>query len=90
MPDKARENFYLAALREALPSFPSGNVLSSETPDFLVESAWTTIGLEFTLFHLPPPAGEKPHQERQALKLRRGSLRGPRSFTTRPTVPRCT
>ena len=70
MPDKERERFYLAALRNAFPTFPSGNVLSAETPDFLVVSAMSTIGLEFTEFHLPPPAGEQPHQETQALKER--------------------
>lgn len=70
MADKSRERLYLALLRDALTDFPSGEIISCETPDFLVRSADKIVGVEFTSFHLPPSDGEKPHQEVQALKDR--------------------
>jgi hypothetical protein len=70
MPNKQQERVYLDALRQAMPDFPAGEPTSCETPDFLLSSHGRTIGIEFTLLHLPPSAGEKPHQEAQALKDR--------------------
>jgi hypothetical protein len=70
MPTKAQERFYLDVLRRALPEFPSGEVIDSETPDFLITTETEVIGLEFTVFHLQPASGERPHQELQSLKDR--------------------
>jgi hypothetical protein len=70
MPNKQQERFYLDALRQAMPNLAVGQATPSETPDFLLSSHGRTIGIEFTLIHLPPSAGERPHQETQALKDR--------------------
>jgi hypothetical protein len=69
VPDKPRERFYLAALRKALPDIPSGDPEEREPPDFVLTTAdRRRLGIELTTFHLPPPLGEQPHQERQSLK----------------------
>ena len=70
MPDKRSERRYLEALRRALPELPTGSVTEPEPPDFLIRSADGCVGIELTVFHLPPPLGEKPHQEQQSLKDR--------------------
>src|SRR5688572_19912402 len=68
MPDKRRERHYLDLLRRAEPQIPRGPALEPEPPDFLLEGAGQRLGIELTSFHLPPPPGERPHQERQSLK----------------------
>jgi hypothetical protein len=70
MPDKERERFYLEMLRRAMPEIPSVGPTEPEPPDFLFATAEGTLGIEFTAFHLPPAPGDRPHQERQALKER--------------------
>src|SRR4051812_35325274 len=70
MPDKERERFYLEMLRRAIPEIPAVVPTEPEPPDFLFETGRGTLGIEFTAFHLPPAPGERPHQERQALKER--------------------
>src|SRR5258705_145940 len=70
MPDKGRERFYLQMLRRAMPEIPSVDPTEPEPPDFLFATGQETLGIEFTAFHLPPAAGERPHQEQQALKER--------------------
>ena len=70
MPDKALENYYLQALREALPEVPQGEPACPEPPDFVIPSPKGRLGIEFTEVHLPPQPGSRPHQERHALKER--------------------
>ena len=70
MPDKPLENYYLRALREALPEVPHGEPACPEPPDFVIPSHKGRLGIEFTEVHLPPQPGSRPHQERQALKER--------------------
>jgi hypothetical protein len=71
MPNKDRELRYVEALRRALSDFPTGDVVPAETPDVLVQSSGSTIGIEVTVFHIVEGDGSKrPHQEQQALKDR--------------------
>lgn len=67
MPDKRRERYYFDLLRSALPELSAGRVSEPEPPDFLVEGERVSTGLELTVFHLPPEAGKRPHQEQQSL-----------------------
>jgi len=70
VPDKLRERFYLDLLRRALPEIPADQPQEPEPPDFLFPMPNRSLGIEFTLFHLPPHPGKRPHQERQSLKDR--------------------
>jgi hypothetical protein len=71
VPNKDRELRYVEALRRALSDFPTGDLVPAETPDALVQSSSSTIGIEVTVFHLVEGDGSKrPHQEQQALKDR--------------------
>jgi len=67
MPDKQLERFYLQQLRSCLIDLPDGETRHSESPDFLI-FANETLGVEFTAFHLPAGAGERPYQEVQSLQ----------------------
>jgi hypothetical protein len=68
MPDKQRERFYLEALRRSLQEIPPGSPLEPEPPDFVLFIDRHRLGIELTTFHLPPKAGESPHQQSQSLK----------------------
>jgi hypothetical protein len=68
MSDKALEKWYLKQLQAALDGFPHGDPQPGESPDFIVPSENGAIGVEITVFHLPPPAPKRPHQEVQRLK----------------------
>ncbi|MFN7985138.1 MAG: hypothetical protein U0Q11_25125 [Vicinamibacterales bacterium] len=68
MPNKGIERWYLEQLRKSLPDFPVGDVDADESPDFLIRGADGVIGVELTVYHRPPPVGQKPHQEQQSLK----------------------
>lgn len=70
MPDKQRERWYLEQLRQTVDDFPEGAIDLGESPDVIVSSSSKRVGIEITAFHLPPPPGERPHQERQSLKRR--------------------
>lgn len=71
MADKALERRYLDALRIALPASFSGQVIESETPDFLIVGAGQErVGVELTRFYLPPQPGRRPHQELVRLRER--------------------
>lgn len=71
MADKAVERRYLEALRIALPAAFSGQVIESETPDFLIVGAGQErVGVELTRFYLPPQPGRRPHQELVRLRQR--------------------
>jgi len=68
MPDKPRERWYLEALRQARPELPPGPPEEMEPPDFVFADGGRRVGVELTVFHLPPSAGQRPHQEQQSLK----------------------
>src|ERR1043166_7475346 len=67
MPNKERERFYIQQLRSCSIGLPDGETRDSESPDFLI-FANETLGVEFTEFHLPAGAGERPYQELQSLQ----------------------
>ena len=67
MPNKERERFYLQQLRSCSIGVPDGETHDSESPDFLI-FANETFGVEFTEFHLPAGADERPYQEVQSLQ----------------------
>jgi hypothetical protein len=66
MPKKERECFYLQQLQSCSVGVPDGEARDSES-DFLI-FANETLGVEFTEFHLPAGAGERPYQEVQSLQ----------------------
>jgi hypothetical protein len=70
LPDKRRERYHLEALRTALPEVPRGEPREPEPPDFVLGTDRERLGIEFTIYHLPPAAGQRPHQEQQSLKDR--------------------
>lgn len=69
MPDKERERHYLAQLRKCV-ELPSGEPSEAEPPDFILGSAPSRVGIEFTEYHHPPEPGQRPFQEIQSLKDR--------------------
>ena len=52
---KARERAYLQRFRDNFAGFPEGEVVSSESPDFLVKSQPRWIGIELTEYHVQEP-----------------------------------
>jgi hypothetical protein len=52
---KARERAYLERFRENFASFPEGEVIPSEHPDFLVKTQPRWIGIELTEYHVQEP-----------------------------------
>ena len=52
---KARERAYLERFRENFAEFPEGEVVSSESPDFLVKSRPRWIGIELIEYHVQEP-----------------------------------
>ncbi|MGE0886838.1 MAG: hypothetical protein AB7P14_25235 [Blastocatellales bacterium] len=47
---KAREKFFLERAKSIYPDFPVGELLPSESPDFLVKAGWGTLGIEIIDF----------------------------------------
>jgi hypothetical protein len=70
MADKRIERWYLTQLRSCLADFPPGLQRDGESPDFIIWHGARATGIELTVFHLPPAAGQRPHQELQTLKDR--------------------
>ena len=52
---KARERAYLQRFRENFADFPEGEVVSSESPDFLVKTQPRWIGIELIEYHVQEP-----------------------------------
>ena len=52
---KARERAYLQRFRDNFAGFPEGEVVSSESPDFLVKTQSRWIGIELTEYHVQEP-----------------------------------
>jgi hypothetical protein len=68
MPNKERERLYLAALQDLIPDIPSDEPESPEPPDFIFRRAAGALGIELTVFHLPPTPGERSHQQQRAME----------------------
>jgi hypothetical protein len=84
MVDKQRERWYVEQLRSTVEGFPNGEIMAGESPDFVVQSGESSVGIELTVLHLPPPNGKRPHQEQQSLKDRIVRLAfGTRSLSAR-------
>jgi hypothetical protein len=64
---KEIELFYLTQFNEFLPTFPKGKIISGERPDFLIESANETLGIEITRLFRETPPGRKSLQEQESL-----------------------
>jgi hypothetical protein len=57
--DIRREWYNLDRMRKLIPL--TGAAVKSEPPDFIVERKGGPLGIEFTVFHLPPTPGSQPH-----------------------------
>lgn len=66
MTDIRREWYYLDRVRQLIPL--TGTGVKSEPPDFIIERNVGSLGIEFTVFHLPPAPDSQPHQETHSLK----------------------
>jgi hypothetical protein len=64
--DIRREWYYLDRVRKLIPL--TGAAVKSEPPDFIIERNDGPLGIEFTVFHLPPIPGSQPHRETHSLK----------------------
>lgn len=64
MANKLLESRYLDRALDLLTIQPSGQIQSSETPDFLVPHNGQTIGIEVTAFYLPELGTNQAHQAR--------------------------
>lgn len=70
MPDKDQERYYLKRLMSAIRPKLQGSVSEHEPPDFVVSTPRGRVGIEFTVFYLPPKQGHRPYQEQQNLRNR--------------------
>jgi hypothetical protein len=52
---KAREGAHLRRFRDHFAGFPEGEVVSSESPDFLIKAQPRWIGIELTEYHVQDP-----------------------------------
>lgn len=70
---KQGEKAFLEKFRSLYPRFPSGEIVSSEAPDFVIENNDMCLGIEVTEFPSQPPSGEAPRaqESRGARALRR-------------------
>jgi hypothetical protein len=69
--DKELEKVHLEHFKLAFDGFPSGTVVQSEGPDFLIQGRQSTIGIEHTQMFQPGPTdgGSLQAQEKLRLKL---------------------
>ena len=68
---KRIERWVLEHLRRLLSSFPEGDVIAGEEPDFIVVlDSGKRLGIEITELHREVPPGENPPQAQEALKRR--------------------
>jgi len=68
MPDKDRERFYLTQFLSTCPELEGLEHFESDPPDFYLNASDSTLGLEITVFYLPPPLGAQPHQAIESLQ----------------------
>jgi hypothetical protein len=64
---KELELFYLTRFKEFLPTFPKGEIVSGESPDFLVKTDSETFGIEVTRLFRESQPGRKPLQAQENL-----------------------
>ena len=69
---KMQETAFLEKFRGVYERFPSGEVISSEAPDFVVQGDGACIGIEVTEFPSQPPSGE-PARAQENRIIRAGS-----------------
>jgi hypothetical protein len=67
---KEIESYYLERFKELLPGFPSGMVIPTEEPDFLVETPSGHVGIELTELHVAASPGSVPVQASLAMRQR--------------------
>ena len=70
MPNREREQRELERLRTLLPEFGEAPISPGDRPDGLVELSGRRIGIEHTVFYLPPEAGKQSRQELNSLRWR--------------------
>lgn len=68
MPNPDLEAFHLDYFLRAVQLTADAVPERSEAPDFTLKLAGRKVGIEHTQFFLPPPAGEKPQQQIEALQ----------------------
>lgn len=68
MVDKYKEAWYVKSLRSRWQAFPSGDIIPSERPDFLVSDGNRSVGIEITEFFLPQEPGEPLYQEAESIR----------------------
>jgi hypothetical protein len=67
--NKELELFYLGKFKENFPSFPKGEIIPDESPDFLVKVPNEIIGIEITGFYRQTSSSAKPPlQQRQSVR----------------------
>lgn len=64
---KEEELFFLDIFKKHYHNFPSGNLIPSEQPDFLIESKNYFIGIEWTRFHHQPEPGNYSQKQKEKL-----------------------
>lgn len=67
---KKLEHLLLDHFKNLIPSFPSGKVICSEEPDFLVQGADHVVGIELTDLHRETKPDEIPEQASAAMRER--------------------
>ncbi len=69
--NKAGELAHLKHFKQVFPGFPPGRIETHESPDFLIDGACRTIGVEHTeVYHPVPPDGYSPQaQDHWAQKI---------------------
>src|SRR5438128_11209640 len=71
MTKKDVERYHLELFRETCSDFPSGTIVDSEEPDFLIENGSAAIGIELTELYREASESGRPMQawERLAERL---------------------
>jgi hypothetical protein len=65
---KDLEVWYVEQLRRALSSFPAGQIVPAEAPDFVVHTANGALGIEVTAIYQQPVSGQLPLQAVERLR----------------------
>jgi hypothetical protein len=63
--DRDLERQIIYAFQDSYPSCPAGVICESESPDFLLQTAQGTLGIEVTQLFRPRVEGEVPRQARE-------------------------
>jgi hypothetical protein len=86
---KARERHLLDRFAKAYPEFPSGDIVDSESPDFLIKSPDRTIGIEVMEYHARGPRDGKggPQQRLQLEMCKRVVARARDEYERTSDVP---